>query len=416
MSDEVKHYLDRTVSNKLLRLSQNFPCIVVTGARQVGKSTLLNHLFPSYSSVVFDPVIDIENARRDPDLFLANRKPPIILDEIQYVPELVPAIKRRIDKDRSSGQYLITGSQQWQVMKNISESLAGRAVFLNLDSFSLAELSEEKSRKSWLELWLNDPLQLTQNFHPRLKLPFTLNETLFRGFLPEARFLPLDLIADYHASYQRTYIERDIRLLADISDYQNFSRFVRLAAALCAQEINYRQLGRELGLSPQTAKRWLDLLKGTFQWHEIEPFSGNLIKRVSGKNKGYFSDAGHICYAQAISSPNALSGHPLLGAIFENAVVNEFRKRILAMDSPPQMYHWRSHGGAECDLILERDGKYYPIEIKVNSHPARRDIRGICAFRQAYPHLSVQPGLVIAPTESIFPISENDYAIPWDLA
>ena len=174
-------------------------------------------------------------------------------------------------------------------------------------------------------------------------------------------------------------------------------------------------MGRELGINPETTKRWLDTLKASFQWVEIEAFSGNIIKRLSGKPKGFFSDTGLACSMQAISSPSALSGHPLLGAIFETAVMGEIRKMCSLLSPKPNFYHWRTNGGAEVDLILERDGKFYPIEVKAKSTPSRTDTSGITAFRKSYPNLQIEKGLVLSPTEKILKLTESDWAMPWDI-
>jgi predicted AAA+ superfamily ATPase len=250
----------------------------------------------------------------------------------------------------------------------------------------------------------------------RLAQTRTLYEHLWRGGLPDATQLDESVIPDFHAAYQRTYVERDVRLVGDVSDWQLFGRFLRLCAALTAQEINRSQLGRELGITPQTAGRWLDLLKSTYQWFEVPAYSGNVVKRVSSKAKGYLADSGMACHAQLFSNPSAVGGHPLVGALFETAVVADIRKHAAAMSTPPQMYHWRTNGGAEVDLLLERDGIFYPIEIKVKSTPSRRDTSGITAFRKSHPHLRIEKGLVLAPTEKILRLSETDWAIPWDLA
>ena len=409
-------YIERIATSKLKKLVASFPAVVITGARQVGKSTLIQHIFKNADSVVFDPIVDVENARQDPELFLDNHPGrPLILDEIQYAPELVPTIKRRIDKDRKPGQYILTGSQQWSVLKSISESLAGRAVFLDLESFCLSELSQTNITQTWLEKWLTDPQNLLKSKIQKLSIDTTLYEMLWRGFLPEAKFLPLDTIDDFHNAYIRTYIERDARFLAEVSDWQQFGRFVRLVSALTAQEINYSQLGRELGLNPQTSKKWLDILIATFQWFEIPAYSGNTIKRVASKAKGYIADTGITCSAQAISSPQAIPSHPLWGSLFETAVVGEIRKQCSIMSPKPIMYHWRTLRQAEVDLVLERDGIFHPIEIKAKSRPTRQDTSGITAFRKTYPNLKIGKGMVIAPCEKIIQLSENDYAIPWDI-
>lgn len=397
-------------------MARSFPVVVVSGARQVGKSTLLAKLFgPKARHVVFDPVRDVEGVRSDPDLFLSNNRTPLILDEVQYVPELVSALKRRVDLQRTPGRYFLTGSQQWGVLKTLAESLAGRAAFLDLDGFCLAELVGSPQPTAWLESYLDNPDAFVKRSHARLQLPRSAEEHVWRGFLPEAQFLPLASVPDFHAAYQRTYVERDVRLMADISDWALFGRFVRLAAALTAQEINFAELGREIGLTPQTSRRWLGLLVATFQWFELPAYHGNAIKRLSGRPKGHFSDTGLAAAAQAISSPHALGGHPLWGPLFESAAVADLCKQAAILSPRPNAYHWRTHASAEVDLILERDGRFFPIEIKGTSHPDRHAAAGIAAFRETYPRLRIAPGLILAPAASAYRLTEHDYVLPWDI-
>ena len=419
-------YKHRILAPKLQRMIQQFSVVIISGSRQVGKSTLLRNELSGWDSVVFDPAIDVGNARQDPDLFLNNHPPPLILDEIQYAPELVGAIKRRVDLARSGGHfnnpsangdvglYVLTGSQQWSVLKSASESLAGRAAFLDMEGFCLAEIAEAGAEDHWLHRYLTAPEQFVAEPSKRLGLTRTVNEQLWRGLLPAADTLERTTIPEFYNAYLRTYIERDVRLLTDLADWQQFGRFVQLAAALTAQEINHSQLGRDIGMTPQTAQRWLATLRGTFQWFETPAFHGNTIKKISGKPKGYLADTGLACSLQRISSASTLSGHPLTGALFETAVAGEIRKLSATLPTPPNIYHWRSHSGAEVDLLLERDGTFYPMEIKLSTRPSRQDTRGITSFRARYPQLNIAPGLVIAPVERVEQLSENDYCIPWD--
>lgn len=408
-------YLRREAEKRLSSLLKSFPAVVVTGARQVGKSTLLTHAFGGTADfVVFDPVVDVENARRDPELFLENHRTPLVLDEVQYAPELLPSIKRRIDRNRAPGQYVLTGSQQWGGLASVAESLAGRVAFLDLEGFSLVEAAELTGARHWLAAWIDSLESVVEAGVARAPGPFALFERLWRGFLPEAHFLPLDAIADFHMAYQRTYIERDARLLADVSDWQQFGRFFRLASALSAQEVNRSQLGREIGVSPQTAERWLGILKATFQWFELPAYSGNTMKRVSSKPKGFIADTGLACWSLAISTPTAVPSHPAWGALFETAVYGEIRKAISLLSPRPIVHHWRSRGGAEVDFLLERDGTFFPVEVKAASRPSRGDTSGITAFRKTYPRLRIAKGLVVAPCEAMIPLSEHDFAMPWD--
>ena len=392
-------YKRRIITKQLKKLTQNFPVVVISGARQVGKSTLLQHVFPEVETVVFDPVTDVGAAKSDPDVFLDNHPAPLILDEIQYAPTLTAAIKRRVDKaNHKPFQYILTGSQQWAVMKNLSESLAGRAIFIDLAGFCLSEISEQISNKSWLQQWLDDSKDFIKNPSNRLNLKKTVYEQIWRGWLPKADSIDLELIQPYYRSYMQTYLERDVRIISDLTALDDLGKFTQLVSALTAQEVNYSQLGRDIDITPQTAKRWLSILRATFQWFEIPAYSGNTIKRISNKPKGYIADTGLACMLNMVSSHNALGGHPMTGAFFETAVVCEIQKLANTLQ-PLGMYHWRSHGSSEVDLILEQNGILFPIEIKLTSNPTKKDTKGITAFRKTYPNLKIAPGLIICPCE-----------------
>lgn len=407
-------YHNRLLSDRLLRLTASFPVVVVSGARQVGKTTLLRHVFPDHDYVVFDAALDREDARREPDLFLRNHPPPVILDEIQYAPEVAAAIKRQVDATGARpGQYLLTGSQQWQVLNALAESLAGRAAFLDLRGFSLAEIADVAA--GWLPRWLEFPQDFFDWARQAPHYQGSLVEWLWRGFLPRATEIELDLIPDFWAGYHRTYVERDARLAGDVNDWQEFGRFVRLMSALTAQEINYSQLGREIGLTPQTARRWLKVLEATYQWFELPAFSGNPAKRVASRPKGYLADTGLSCLHAQISSPAALAGHPLYGPLFETALVCELLKQSDSLATRPAFHHWRAAGGAEVDLIMERDGVLHPVEIKLTANPTRRQASGIQAFRAAHPHRKVALGALVCAVETPRWISEEVLAIPWNL-
>jgi len=407
------NYQKRLLEDKLRRFSTHFPAIVLTGARQVGKSTLLQHLLPHAEHITFDPIIDVGNARQDPELFLDHLHLPVILDEIQYSPELLPVIKRRIDANKQPGQYWLTGSQNLGVLKNVSESLAGRAAVLSLFPMTLTEQYDNAS--AWLVRYLNDPHAFLAQPCSRLTSDASLSVHVWRGGYPGLIGLDNDLLSAELNAYLHTYIERDVRLVSEVSDLQEFSRFVQLLANLTAQEIHFTQLGREIGISPQTARRWLNVLKSTYQWIELPAYSGNTLKRVTSKNKGYFIDSGMACHLMHISSPLTLLGHPKLGALFETYIVNDVLRQLAPLSSNPAVYHWRSHGGAEVDLLIEMDNVYYPIEIKCKTRPSRGDVRGIQAFRETYPDAVLAPGLLISAIDKILPLGSDCFAIPYDL-
>ena len=203
--------------------------------------------------------------------------------------------------------------------------------------------------------------------------------------------------------------------MLEVEDWQQFGRFVQLTAALSAQEINYSQLGREIGVTPQTAKRWISVLKATFQWFEVPAYHGNTIKKISLKPKGYFADTGLACHLLRISSPKALGGHPMLGALFETAIAAELRKLTGTLTQKPNIYHWRIHSGSEVDFLLERDEIIYPIEVKIKTRPTKGDTRGLQSLRENYPKKKIAPGLIISPTEALEQITKFDCIAPWDM-
>lgn len=407
-------YRERALSNRLSQLAGTFPVVVVSGARQVGKTTLLKHNFPEYDYVVFDASLDQENARREPDLFLKNHPTPVILDEIQYAPEVVAAIKRQVDQSsQHAGQYLLTGSQQWQVLASLAESLAGRATFLDLYGFSLPELGGLPSG-GWLKDWLDSPDDPLPSLRQSPRFTGNLQEWLWRGSLPRVTGIDIGSVPDFWRGYQRTYVERDARLAGDINDWQEFGRFVALMSALTAQEVNFSQLGREIGMTPQTARRWLKVMEGTFQWFLLPAFSGNPAKRVVSRPKGYLADSGLACFNAQISSPQALGGHPLFGPLFETAIVCDLFKQASTFATRPTFSHWRTAGGAEVDLVLERDGMLYPIEIKLTAAPGRRQASGIEAFFAAHAHRRMGLGAVICAVDTPRWLCDRVVAIPWN--
>ncbi len=405
-------YLSRLAETKTLQHAQLFKVVLVTGARQVGKSTLLKHLFPEHKVIVFDPIQDIHGARKDPDLFLDSFPAPLILDEIQYAPELLPALKRRVDLSPDSGQYLLTGSQNLGLLKTVAETLAGRVGVVDLAPMTYWELEEIPGDRCWLPHYLDDVETLLGS---AANDSSQLQRHIWRGGMPGLIPFPDSAVPDYFRAYVQTYVERDVLTIQNIRDMQLFDRFLGLMSALTGQEINASQLGREVGVSPKIARNWLDLLKIANQWWEVPPYHGNTIKRLSGKWKGYITDAGLGCWLQRLYSSETLIGSPQLGALFETMIVSSIRQQGLLLGMEPGVWHWRTRAGAEVDLILEYGGTFYPIEIKAKTNPNGHDARGIIAFRKTYPELNIGPGLVVCACREARWVSENVMAVPWNL-
>jgi len=411
-------YHKRLIETKLQSYADAFSCTLVAGARQVGKSTTLNELFgEKYRSFVFDPAQDIYGVKEDPDLFLRNNPPPLILDEIQYVPELIPALKRFIDENRRPGMYLITGSQQWHVMRNLAESLAGRIAMLELPGFSLQERADIQGL-TWLGSWLEGASQGTekglQALHSFSSPGRSATEAIWRGGFPEVNTLGDEVIPGWMQGYVSTYLQRDIRTLLNIRDEMQFGTFLSLCASLTAQECNYSQLGRDIGLSSPSAKRWISVLRGSFQWLEVPAFSSNLIKRLSGKPKGFLADTGLACHLLRLSSSEALQGHPAFGALFETLVATDIWKQLQAQPLVPTLYHYRQHSGAEVDLIIEKDGLLYPVEVKASSRARPSDAQSIGIFRDRAGE-AARPGIIVYAGSEILQIKEDCIAVPFDL-
>lgn len=413
------HYKKRLIEDKLKAYAGTFACTLVTGARQVGKSTLLEQVLgPEYRAFIFDPVQDLYGVKADPDMFLRNNPPPLVLDEIQYVPELVPALKRYVDRHRRPGMYVITGSQQWQVMKNLSESLAGRVAMLELPAFCAQETAGRGNEPSWLNQWMEAvPSGLDAGMDalsPRRSAGDSATHRIWRGGFPEVQSLDRAVVPGWMQGYVSTYLQRDVRALVDVRDETQFAAFLSLCAGLTAQECNYEQLGRDIGLSAPSAKRWTGILRGTYQWTEVPALTGNPIKRLSSRPKGYLADTGLACYLLRLSSPEAVQGHPAFGALFETLVVTECYKQIQRQSLVPVLHHYRQHSGAEVDLVLEKDGRLFPIEVKASSSVRPMDARSIQTLRECMGE-AVQPGLLLYGGREVLKVTDHCVAAPFDL-
>lgn len=408
------NYLNRHIEERVLRVFNSFKIVLLTGARQVGKSTLLQHIFPKMKSVVFDPVQDLYNARRDPDQFLDTFGTPLLLDEVQYAPELLPAIKRRVDRSDARGQYLLTGSQNLAVLRDVSESLAGRVGVLRLDGLTPAEKSGLGASPCWVESYLNDPEAFIKDIR-HLTAAATdcpLPRYLWRGQLPGLTEFDDQDIPSYWSSYVQTYVERDIRRMANLADIGQFGRFLRFCGAVTGQEVVQAKLGRELGVNPKTARAWLDLLIWSYQWIDLPPYCANTIKKLSGRPKGHVTDTGLGCYLNNIPSPESLLNSPLFGPLFESWGIGWLARQSQRLRLAPATYHWRTHNGSEVDAVLDFNGRPHPIEFKAGSNLSGYDARGIRAFMKTYPRSA--PGIVVYGGKEFYMVADQVAAIPWN--
>lgn len=404
-------YLKRHIEEKLREYATFSKVVLVLGARQVGKSTLLKNVFPDLPTFTFDAYLDPYGVRIDPDMFLQQFEGPIILDEVQYVPELLSAIKRRVDTKQQAGQYFLTGSQNFAVLKNLSETMAGRVSILILHPMTLHEIYGY-SDKHWLLALLKDPSTLPSTCKTIIS-DLSLWHVLWQGGLPGLLTVPQKHVQGVLQSYLNTYAERDIRLLEDIRNLGDFKRFMSLLAAMTAQEVNEAHFGREIGISHTTARRWVSLFNASFQWVEIPPYYGNTIKRIAKKRKGYIADTGLASLLLKLSSQESVGSSPHFGSLFESYVIQQIIAVAASYSLEPNFYHWRTKGGAEVDLLLEIDNRVIPIEIKARTYINKNDARGIRAFRETYPSLDIAPGIIIYAGERCYQIDNQTIALPY---
>jgi predicted AAA+ superfamily ATPase len=271
-----------------------------------------------------------------------------------------------------------------------------------------------QSTGGWLSTWLKNADAMESAFTGYRSAGERPSNRIWRGAFPEVQGLSENVLPGWFLGYTSTYLQRDVRLLLESRDESQFATFLSLCAALTAQEVNAAQLGRDIGLAHTTARRWLDVLKGTYQWLELPAYTRNSIKRVSQRAKGHLWDTGLACHLMRISSPEAVPGHPAFGSLFESWVIGDCLRQLQAEATLPAAWHYRRHSGAEVDLVLERDGKLHPIEVKASSNPGPRDARGIVAFQDEY-RAQAAPGLVVHAGERILRFSDRCLGIPFDL-
>jgi len=350
----------RALARTILKALKSFPAIVVTGPRQSGKTTLLKMLFSKTHRFVTleDPDIRIR-AREDPLHFLEQYRPPVIIDKIQYVPELLSYIKTRIDQNRKPGQWLFTGSQNFVLMQGISQSLAGRAAVLSLLPFSFSERIGQGERAKGIDDWLKG-----LNPYQKCEDKVTLSEWILRGSYPEIASKKSVDRQLWCGSYISTYLERDVRNLAQIGDLSQFERFLRLCAIRTGQLLNLSELAKEIGMSVPTVKRWLSILETGYQVYLLFPYYKSLGKRLVKSPKLYFNDTALASYLLGLHNRETLLGSTSFGNLFETMIVTDFLKRFLHFGQMPSMYYLRTRDGLEVDLVIELGQKLHLFEIK----------------------------------------------------
>lgn len=396
-------YIERNLKDFFLKCSSQFPVMLVTGARQVGKTTFLQHIKDeSRTYISLDSLKNQELAKTDPELFLQRFKPPLLIDEIQYAPELLPYIKMMVDAGQKPGMFWLTGSQQFQMMSGVTESLAGRVGIVNLMGLSNREL-DGKTTKPFLPT-----LDFTSESSP-LDLP-GLYRRIWHGAFPMLDSHPEIDRNFFYESYINTYLERDIRNLSQVGDLQRFFRFLRAAAARTGQLLNYSDLARDADISVPTAKNWLSLLLSSGLAYLLEPYYSNRIKRLTQAPKLYFLDTGLCTYLTDWFTPESLEAGAMSGAVFETWCFTELLKSYRHSGQRAPFFFYRDFDQAEIDLIIESDGVLYPVEFKKSANPgkdAARHFKLLQRFDQP-----VGTGAIICMTSTAMPLNRSCQLIP----
>lgn len=403
-------YVERSIEPVLQQAARDFPAVVLIGPRQSGKATAAKHTFgKTHGYLSLEPPDVRASALSDPRGFLSRHRSPLILDEIQYAPELLYYIKEEIDSARNrKGRFILTGSQNLLLQQDVSESLAGRAAIHRLLPLSMRELRGHPDR---LLPWDASPTLSDRSVSRKPVLP--LWQRIIRGMFPE---IAVDTTRDarsWHQSYVQTYLERDVRNVRQVGDLASFQSFVRALAARNGQLLNLSELSRDLGLAVNTLKTWLGVLEATFQVIRLQPYHANIGKRLIKSPRVYFTDTGTLCYLVGLDDPGHSESGPMGGSILESAVLSEIAKSYWHRGIEPRLYFWRTSAGDEVDLIVETPAGLVPIEIKLSSTPSARMASGINLFRELIGSRALR-GYVVHGGEVTLPLGPGVTAIPFD--
>ena len=400
-------YIQRTIENAIKRMNSSFPVVMITGARQVGKTTVFKCCERERSYVSLDTLENRKLARENPALFLQRFKAPLLIDEIQYAPELLPYIKTIVDEKKEKGLFWITGSQQFHLMKGVSESLAGRVGVLNLEGLSLPEMNG----KPFYDKFLPTPEWIERRAETAKLLTLTeLYKIIWRGSYPALNNDENTDWEDFYGSYVRTYIERDIRDLADIGDEMQFLKLLTSLAARSGQLLNFSDVARDIEKPVSTIQRWVSLLQTSGLIYLLYPFSKNISNRMTKMPKIYFMDTGLVCYLTKWNTPETLEAGAKSGEILETFVVAEILKSYLHNGRTPNISFYRDKDKKEIDVILEENGMVYPVEIKKKTNPDKSDIKNFDILNKA--GLKTGNGAVVCLAQTHLPITSEVNIIP----
>lgn len=400
-------FIARHAEKTLIRFASSFPAVLVTGARQTGKTTLLKKIIESksISSTTFDDIAEEQFALSDPKTFLELHSSPYMFDEVQYVPELFRYLKIEIDKDRHNGMYYLTGSQQFKLMEKATESLSGRIGIVQLYPLSAREIRSDDFSDSFIPT-KEYILERNKAF---LNYDFSVQNVwnrIFTGGYPEVLKNTVSP-KDFYAQYLKTYIERDIKNLSQVADEMQFLQFVTVVASRTSQLVNYGDIARECGISEVTAKKWLSLLVTSGIVYLLTPYSSNVEKRVVKTPKLYFMDTGLAAYLTKWTSPEVMQSGAMAGAFFETYVVSEIVKSFANNGEDAPIYFYRDKDKIEIDLLIEQNNTIYPVEIKKTATPKSDDAKNFF-ITSRIKNAQVAQSIIICTTNKVSSVKRGD--------
>ncbi|MDB6081038.1 MAG: hypothetical protein JWO53_310 [Chlamydiia bacterium] len=397
--------IPRHLSPYILKYSKEYPIVALVGPRQSGKTTLAKALFPNYKYVSLEALDTRQHAISDPRGFLNDHGPFIILDEVQRVPELFPYLQEFVDERQDPAQYILTGSSQFLLIENITQSLAGRIVTFKLFPLTYTELFQYEADADFESVFRTrhpDRQRVSQE---------QLYHIMWQGFYPRIHDKHLDSYKWYE-NYLLTYVERDVRSLLNIRNVRVFENFLMLCASQSAQLMNYTTLSNALGVSVPTIKEWISILETSGLIFTLPPYFTNFSKRLVKTPKFFFVDTGLLCHLLSIRSVEHLKTHPLLGSIFENFIISECFKRFCNFGEKPPLYFWRDQSASEIDLLIYNGKVGFPVEIKL-SQSSHSDFKKSIEQWLSLKGNTAEQGLVVYCGEHSIHTHTAVPAIPW---
>lgn len=403
-------YISRHMESRILELSKSYSAILLTGPRQAGKTTMLRSLAEKENIgrkyVTLDDLTEREMAKKDPALFLQLHKPPVLIDEVQYAPELFTYIKIYVDEHREPGGFWLTGSQIFRLMRGVQESLAGRVALLHMSPLSQREITGLPCVPFTTDI----ERLLAERDRIKPVAAQELFERLWRGSMPGLISGQMPDRNVFYSSYISTYVERDVRELSGNVDALKFNRFVTAVAARCSQLLNYNALAEDADIDIQTSKAWISILETLGIIFLLHPYSNNVLKRTIKTQKVYFYDTGLVCYLTRWSSPEVAECGALSGALLENFTVSEIVKSYQNAGLEPYLYFYRDRDSKEIDVILEGDGRLCPLEIKKTASPDKRLTRVFSVIDKS--PLQLGTGAILCMSDHFSAFDRDELIIP----